>query len=113
MALIMVKIPRVLRGRLTPEDCFYKHFPKLKRVPLKKFFTVYDLAATLGIIPDFARNYLITSKSVHGIDYEDQILIHPQEVTRRVKERFKNLLKKQIKKSNAPPLFNPVISKLN
>lgn len=97
MALILVKIPRVLHGKLTPEMCFYKHFPKLKRVPLKKFFTVFDLAATLGIIPDFAKSYLITSKSLHGIDYEGQILIHPQEVHRRVKTRMKNLLKKTIK----------------
>lgn len=65
---------------------------RLPLVPIKKFLSLKELAIIVGAIDP--KEYLIHSNTIHGIEFNSTIYVHPTNVYKLAARKFRTLIKK-------------------
>lgn len=99
MALLKLKLPKELRSNHYLEYFFYKYFPKLERIKLTKFVTTHSLAAALKLDVDEVRDFIVQSPTIHALEHNKIIYIHPTIPMKRLIQRMRRLLSKELNES--------------
>lgn len=68
------------------EYCFSRRY-NTKPLPFKKFYPIEDAAKLLGVNVYQLFKHMVTSPTLHAIENEDGILVHPTELIKRIAKR--------------------------
>jgi hypothetical protein len=95
MALLQIRVPGIQScSSRWIEDVFYRHYPHLRRLRLKSFRSLENLANILGTDDDEALLYLIRNIRFYGVEYHTFVLIHPDGVVSEILKKSKRELRK-------------------
>lgn len=72
--------------------------PQRKPKPLDRYLTVEVVSNILDIRKDYILDTVAQSDTLHGAIYEGQLYIHPQSVIEYVKDKFREVIKKELKR---------------
>lgn len=100
MALLKIKVPKALRSNHYLEQFFYQYFPKLPRVKLNKFIYAPALAVAFNLDITEVRDFVVQSRTVHGLEHNKVLYVHPTVPMQRLALRMKRLLSKQFIKES-------------
>lgn len=95
MALLKIKLPKAMSTTRYLESCFYNQYPHLKKIKLKKLIPFHVFFTGFGLTPYEAKHYLINSKAVHALEFEDRIYVHPTYPIGIFKNKMKRWLREQ------------------
>jgi len=81
------------------EYCFSKRY-NTKPLPFKKFYPIEDAARLLGVNAYELFKSMITSPTLHAIENEDGIFVHPIELIKRIAEKQQRELARILNQTN-------------
>lgn len=101
MVLLKVKVVKGMSCIRMIEKAF-EDYTKVKNPKLSEFLTSEVASKLLNINPEYLKATLINSKTLHGIEYPDKIIVHKKGVFSFIGTKFKNFLSKELKRSSYP-----------
>lgn len=94
--LLKAIFPLKVRSSLFLEGYVAKHFG-LKKVRLKKYVEADAAVSLLGLSYAQLLKELIRSKTLHGVEVDGKILIHPDTILKRIVKRYRIMIARNLR----------------